>query len=261
MRDGRALGTAIGVGAVVGVGIFLLSRRASASVSRSPRERPARPLPTRGTGRFPPLVERWRSEIEKRAGDLPVDPLLEWLRIESGGDMCSKGLPNEVGIWQLWFPDDAKYGATLEGLRALCEESKRRNPADLSWMTEKDLNMQVGSGIRKILAARNTVRRVFSQTGTMWPETSFDFGSAIKQIHATPAVITELVPKITRRDGSPPASWSDLRRKVMSFPVAQMGPGLRSLARAPSKHGLANRLEDTLRNAEFIGRAWASAFA
>jgi len=244
----------IGVGAVAGLVAYLTrSSRASASTYGSPRERPGE------IGTFPPLVERWRAEVGKRAQGLPVDAILEWIRIESGGDMCSVGNPNEVGIFQLFFPADAKYGATLDGLRALCQKSKTQNPRDISWLSEADLDMQVGAGIRKMLASRDRVRQVFAQHGVRWPETSFDFGSAVKQIHATPAVITELIPKITRRDGAPPVSWSDLRQKVMSFPVAQMGTGLTRLWNAPSKHGLANRLEDTLRNAEFVGRVWGFA--
>src|SRR6185369_10550887 len=139
-----------------------------------------------------------------------------------------------------------------------CERSKRQNPADISWLSDADLDMQVGAGIRKVLASRETVRRVLPQYGVRWPETSFDFGSAVKQIHATPAVITELLYKITRRDGAPPSRWSDLRQKVMSFPVTQMGDGLRKLWNLPSRHGLANLLEDTMRNAESVGRVWGS---
>lgn len=251
----RAVGVVLGVGAFAGV-VFLLTRRASAGTGTgSPRDRSPPPPP--GTRKFAPLVERWRREVEKRAQDLPVDAILEWIRIESGGDMCSTGLPTEVGIFQLYFGDDAKYGATLEGLREICERSKGRDPRDISWMSEADLDMQVGAGMRKVLAARDRVRKVFAQSGVRWPETSFDFGSAVKQIHATPAVITELVPKITRRDGTPPSSWSDLRRKVMEFPIDQMGAGLQRLAKAPSKRGLKNRLEDTLQNAEHVGRVWA----
>lgn len=254
MSNGRAVGAVIGVGAIAGLVAFLTrSSRASASTYGSPREHP------RAIGTFPPLVERWRAEVGKRAQGLPVDAILEWIRIESGGDMCSEGLPTEVGIFQLMFPGDAKYGATLDGLRALCGKSKTKDPRDISWLTEADLDMQVGAGIRKVLAARERVRQVFGQNGVRWPETSFDFGSAVKQIHATPAVITELVPKITRRDGAPPTSWSDLRRKVMSFPVAQMGDGLKRLWNAPSKRGLANRLEDTMQNAAAVGRVWGSA--
>ena len=253
MRDGRAIGAAIGVGVIAGLGLLFWSRRSSAATG-SPREVPY------GPARFAPLVERWRAEVAKRSKDLPVDAVLEWIRIESGGDMCSIGNPNEVGIFQLFFPGDAKYGATLEGLRALCVKSKIQNPRDISWLTEADLDMQVGAGIRKVLASRDRVRQVFRQSGVRWPEGSFDFGSAVKQIHATPAVITELVPKITRRDGAPPSSWRDLRQKVMSFPADQMGQGLRRLWNAPSKHGLANRLEDTMRNAEFVGRVWGSSF-
>jgi hypothetical protein len=256
--DGRAVGVVLGVGAFAGV-VFLLvrSRQASAATLDSPRDRPSVPPWVPGGSKFPPLVERWRREVERRSQDLPVDAILEWIRLESGGDMCSTGLPTEVGIFQLYFGDDAKYGATLEGLRSLCARSKSHDPADISWLSAADLDMQVGAGIRKILAARDTVRRVFAQNGVRWPETSFDFGSAVKQIHATPAVITELVPKITRRDGAPPASWSDLRRKVTAFPVDQMGSGLQRLAKAPSKRGLQNRLEDTLENAEHVGRVWA----
>ena len=264
MGNGRAVGAVIGVGAIAGLVVFLTrSSRASAATYGSPRERwplpPSPELPRGPVGKFPPLVERWRDEVAKRAKGLPVDPILEWIRIESGGDMCAIGAPTEVGIFQLFFPGDARYGATLDGLRALCQKSKTQNPRDISWLSEADLDMQVGAGIRKMLAARDTVRRVFAQNGVRWPETSFDFGSAVKQIHATPAVVVELIPKITRRDGAPPSSWNDLRQKVMSFPVAQMGAGLTRLWNAPSKRGLKNRLEDTMRNAEEVGRVWGSA--
>ncbi len=255
-RGGHGVEAALGAGAVVGI-VVLLSRlsRARASTTGSPRERSAGPM---GPLHFPALVERWRGEVTKRAGELfgQIDAILEWIRLESGGDMCSIGNPNEAGIFQLSFPDDAKYGATLQGLHAICKKSQSRNPADISWLSESELDMEVGAGIRKILAARNAVRRVFAANSVNWPETSFDFGSSVKQIHAAPAVISELVPKITRQSG-PPRNWDDLRRHVMLFPVAQMGTGLRTLSNAPSHHGLQNRLEDTMQNAEFVGRAWS----
>jgi hypothetical protein len=137
MRNGRAVGAAIGVGAIAGLFVFLTrSSRASAAIYGSPRERTQGPL-----GKFPSLVERWRYEVAKRAQDLPVDAILEWIRIESGGDMCSPGLSNEVGIFQLMFPGDAKYGATLDGLRVLCQKSKTQNPRDISWLSEAELDM------------------------------------------------------------------------------------------------------------------------
>jgi hypothetical protein len=265
VSDGRIVGAVLGAGAVFGV-TLLLTRRASAATRGSPRGSvppreiaPPHPSPFRAPiyGPLTPLVARWRPEVEKRAGDLPVDAILEWIRIESGGDMCATGAPNEVGIFQLLFPDDAHYGATLEGLRAICQKSKVRHPDDISWLSQGELDMEVGAGIRKIRTARDVVRRVFAANGIVWPETSFDFGSAVKQIHAAPAVILELVPKIVHRDGRPLANWDDLRGRVMAFPVSQMGPGLRALANSPSRHGLKNRLEDTLRNAEFVGVAWA----
>lgn len=258
MSNDRVVG-ALGVGTIVGVVFLLTLSRKAAAAALLPLSRPVSPQPGAPTRmkKFNLLVERWRGEVEKRAKGIPVDAILEWIRVESGGDMCAIGGPTEAGIFQLHFPGDAQYGATLEGLRALCARSKRQNPADISWLSEADLDMQVGAGLRKVRASRETARRALAENGVRWPETSFDFGSAVKQIHATPAVITELLPKITRRDGSSPTSWNSLRRKVMSFPVHQMGDGLRKLWRLPSKHGLANRLEDTLRNAEFVGRVWA----
>jgi len=254
-RDGQGIRMVLGVGAVVGIAALLTrSREASASTRSSPRDRAYAEGPTM---RFPALVERWRREVVKRANGLPSTPILEWIRLESGGDMCSIGNPNEAGIFQLSFPADAKYGATLQGLRSICKKSQSQNPADISWLSEGELDMEVGAGIRKILAARDEVRRIFAATSVNWPETSFDFGSAVKQIHAAPAVISELVPKISRQSG-PPGNWNDLRHRVMTFPAAQMGSGLRALWNAPSHHGLQNRLEDTLENAEFVGRAWGN---
>lgn len=246
----------IGLGVAAGVVALLVQSRRAPTTSRSPREFPRPPA----LGRFPPLVERWRGEVTRRSGDLPVSGILGWILIESHGDMCSVGTPYEVGIFQLMFPEDAKYGASLEGLRALCKKSDQHDPSDISWLSESELDMQVGAGIRKILGARSEVRRALVQNKLSWPETSFDFGSAVKQIHAAPAVITELLPKLARQ-GGPPASWNELHRRAMTFPVEQMGTGLRSLANAPSRHGFKNRLEDTLYNAESVGRAWAASYA
>lgn len=253
------IGVVLGVGAVVGA-VALLAHFSRTSVAPRSSERGSIPIPSGFLSRFPRLVERWRNAVSRRSKDLPVPALLEWIRIESGGDMCSTGTPYEVGIFQLMFPADAKYGATLEGLQAICKKSQHQDPSDISWLSEGELDMEVGAGINKILAARDEVRRALAQSSVTWPERSFDFGSAVKQIHAAPAVISELIPKITRQ-GGPPASWRELRRRVMEFPTEQMGQGLRALAHAPSKHGLRNRLEDTLENAEIVGRAWASAYA
>jgi hypothetical protein len=268
VRNGRAVGAAlIGVGAAAGVGILLLTRKASAASLGSPRERSFEPSPSVPVPEVPrapraaflPLVERWRGEVARRSAGtgLPVDALLAWIQIESRGDTCSGSGTRELGIWQLYFPDDAKYGATPEVLAAICAKSQRPGFSILQ-LSEAELDAEVGAGIRKVVAARDAVRRVFAQNGVTWPETSFDFGSAVKQIHAAPAVITELVPKITRRLGSSPASWVDLRVSVSAFPIDQMGTGLVALRKTPSRHGLANRLEDTMQNAEFVGRAWGA---
>lgn len=263
VEDRIGLGAMIGLGVAAGaVALVVRFSRTAPTVPQSPRESlPPLEVPRGTQRRFPALVERWRGEVSKRARGLPVPAILEWIRVESGGDMCSTGTPNEVGIFQLMFPEDAKYGATLEGLRSICRKSQQRqDPFDISWLSEGELDMQVGAGIRKILAARDEVRLALAQNRITWPETSLDFGSAVKQIHAAPAVITELLPKLSRQGGAP-VRWNELRQRALVFPIDQMGKGLQSLARAPSRHGLRNRLEDTLNNAEGVGRVWAAAYA
>lgn len=256
-NDRLGWGALLGIGLAAGVAVLIRSTQTASAATRPLSNRMPTPEFPHGRSRFPALVERWRNEVAKRAKDLPVPAILEWIRIESGGDMCAVGLPNEAGIFQLMFPDDARYGATLEGLRALCRQSKQRNPSDISWMSESDLDMQVGAGIRKVQAARDDVRRIFAQHHITWPENSFDFGSAVKQIHAAPAVISELLPKLVRQGGAP-TSWKEMRQRALMFPADQLGTGLRRLAGAPSKHGLKNRLEDTMYNAEIVGRMWAA---
>ena len=213
---------------------------------------PSRVVPAR----FDSLVERWRAEVAKRAGDLPVDALLQWIASESGGDIAAKGLPNEAGIWQLMFPDDAKYGTTLAELQAIAAKSNRPG-FTLAQLAPAEIEAEVGAGIRKAAAAREAVRSVFASSGVRWPETSMDFGAAVKQIHALPAVIAELVPKIAHASG-PPVDWAHLRAAVMAFPPSQMSDSLRRFAFAPStaKPPRANRIEDTMANAEEVGRAW-----
>jgi len=257
-RGDRSFGAVLGVGAIAGLGILLLSRGASASSLGSPRERPAPVGPGQvgPGGPFPPLVERWRGAVAARAGDLPVDALLQWILIESGGDTCSPGMSSEAGIFQLNFPDDAKFGASLEQLRAICAKSKvAGRSTDIGWLSPEEVEAEVGSGVRKARAARDEVRHVLAQTGVAWPESSFDFGSSVKQVHSLPGVISELLPKIARLHGAP-VSWSSFRQQAVAFPVAQMGAGLQRFARSPSRYGLQNRLEDTMRNAEFVGRVW-----
>jgi len=206
--------------------------------------------------RFDPLVERWRPYVAAFAVPigLPVDALLEWIRIESGGDMAATGLPTEAGIWQLMFPGDAKYGATLDVLKAIAVKSNAPGFGGIPSLSPAELDTEVGAGVRKVAAAREVVHGILHAAGVNWPDTSFDFGAAVKQVHALPAVLGELLPQVAKLG---PMTWADFRKRVVAFPASRMSPGLAKFALAPSKHGLANRIEDTMANAEEVGRAWA----
>lgn len=256
--SGVVTGVVIGVGVLIGGFLLLRPKTAHASTLHEQLRRAHQGSFT-PHGAFPPLVERWRGEVAKRAGDLPVDGILKWIEIESGGDMSAKGIPVEAGIFQLYFPDDKRFGATLEGLKAIAAKSDLHK-GDISWLSPAEMDMEVGSGIRKVQAARDFVRGLLIANNVHWPENSFDFGSAVKQVHALPAVLGDLLPKVAAKNG-PPASWAAFRQAVMAMPSSQMSPALQRFAGSPSNHGLANRIEDTMANAEDVGRAWGPALA
>lgn len=122
---GSGVGALIFLGLAAGVTVFSASREARAERAppspnrgRGGRFTPPTPTPdlstvpnrhwwsppasptsaiTRFTAvlHFDPLVERWRPEVTRRAGDLPVDGILQWIQIESGGNMCATGSPRE----------------------------------------------------------------------------------------------------------------------------------------------------------------------
>jgi hypothetical protein len=210
---------------------------------------------------FPPLVERWRGFVTAYAAPLglPVDPILRWLEIESGGDTCAVGAWYELGVFQLNLNpaesgNNSRFGATIDGLKAICAKSNRPG-FTIAQLTPAEVDMEIGAGVRMVAEARDRIRATFADAGVRWPENTFDFGSAVKQIHALPAVVFELLPQIARASG-PPLDWAHFRASVIAFPRAQMGAGLQPYAMAPSKHGLSSRLEDTLSNAEAVGHAW-----
>jgi hypothetical protein len=202
---------------------------------------------------FPPQVEQWRAPVDRFASGTLVDGqtdfVLQWINEESNGSLCSTGIPGvEAGIFQLdtRAGADAQY-ASFADLMGPCQRGARL-ATDL---TDDEMQVQVGSGIAKISDAVAFAQSILDSAGVSW--SGSDFGSAVKQVHASPCVL-HLLPTIVAQQGSP-ASWDDFTEAVMALPLSQMG-GCAGLASSASKHGLRNRLEDTMRNAALAGAFW-----
>ncbi len=197
---------------------------------------------------FKASAEQWRPLFQKYGSDLPQDFLVAWLHNESGGNPCSLGIPNvEAGIFQTYHPADDKYGATFSQLRAGCSGSTLVNPS----LVDRDL--QVRSGLNYVRGKIAAAQTHMFAAGVNWPMSSPDFWIAVKQEHALPCVMGDLLPRVTSRFGPPP-DWDTFKRQALSLSPTEMGSGCAGFARSPSLHGLQNRIADTMRNAEETGK-------
>jgi hypothetical protein len=96
------------------------------------------------TRTFPAPVEVWRSliELEAAGSGVPIEFLLSWVQHESYGNPCSLGIPGvEAGIAQTYHPDDDRFGATFDQLRAACVPDTQTLARPLT-ADEKDLQVK-----------------------------------------------------------------------------------------------------------------------
>lgn len=199
---------------------------------------------------FPPQVEQWRSLFARHGSDLPTDLLLAWAWKESDGNPCATGIPGvEAGLFQTYHPTDDRYGATFAQLRAACVGQSQTRA-----LSSDETLFHVKSGLAFVRDKKNAARAHFAAAGIRFSESGTDFWTGVKQEHALPCVMGGLLPRITARLGRPPDSWAEIHQVAMDMSPAEMDPGCAGFASAPSMKGLRNRLEDTLVNAEEIGR-------
>jgi len=162
------------------------------------------------TRQFPAPVEAWRALIEQEAdgSDIPVDFLLAWVQHESFGNPCSVGIPDhEAGIAQTYHPDDDRFGATFDELRAACVPGTQKLARPL---TAAEKQLQVTSLVNYVKNARTAVRGQVARAGVTWSESSSDFWNLVKLRHALPALGGYLAP--CRDDlGHAPESWLEFR--------------------------------------------------
>lgn len=193
-------------------------------------------------------AEQWRPVFAQLAPDLPQDFLVAWLHNESGGNPCSTGIPNvEAGIFQTFHPADDRFGASFSDLRAGCQGQAIVDAGAV----KRDL--QARAGINFIRNKIGVATAHLAAAGVSWPQSSPDFWMAVKQEHALPCVMGDLLPRVTRKFGPPP-DWNTFKRQALSMDPSEMGTGCANFARAPSLHGLQNRIADTMRNAEETGK-------
>jgi hypothetical protein len=197
---------------------------------------------------FRASAERWRAAFRTLGPDLPIDFLIAWLDKESGGNPCSTGIPGvEAGIFQTFHPADDRFGATFAQLRQGCSGQTVVDPSQV------DFDLQARHGINFVRSKAATAQAHLSAAGVSWSRSSSDFWKGVKMEHALPCVMGDLLPRVARKFG-PPRDWDTFKRQALSLDPSEMGTGCANFARSPSVRGLRNRLEDTMFNAEEVGK-------
>lgn len=169
---------------------------------------------TADAAEFPAPVEAWRSLIEEKAEGtgLPIDFLLMWVQRESYGNPCALGIPGvEAGIAQTYHPDDDRFGATFDELRAACVPGKHEQARSLT-ADEKDL--QVTSLVGLVKNARDAARAQMKRAGVKWSESSSDFWKLVKLRHALPALGSDYLRPCADALGHPPAAFAEFREWI-----------------------------------------------
>lgn len=153
---------------------------------------------------------------------------------ESGGNPCAIGAPGalgpdgnpkELGIFQLYNPDDLKMlGTTGTEMRAFCVPGKiqvKDRRGNLVWthrqdvarlLTDDEMKRQADLMIRKILSARSEALVYASKATVTWREA--ELWRLVKLVHGLPGLVKGLA-TATQTLGHPPSSWDEYRSKVL----------------------------------------------
>lgn len=197
---------------------------------------------------FKQSAEQWRPYFESLAPDIPQDFLIAWLDKESGGNPCSTGIPGvEAGIFQTYHPADDRFGATFAQLRQGCSGQQIVDPSAV------DYELQASAGINFVRGKIAAAAAHIVGAGVNWPMDSSDFWKAVKQEHALPCVMGELLPRVVRQYGPPP-DFGTFRDQAMTIPPSSVSAACAAFMNSPSVRGLRNRVDDTMENAEEVGR-------
>jgi hypothetical protein len=243
-----SFGVVLGIGAVAGLGIFLLLRRGSTKSQGSAREST---FTDPGTIKVPASVEEWIPIVEKVSPGFGVDlntgrPVIPtnfvraWLTVESGGNPCSIGSPwenfaqgpIESGPFQLMYPHDINQaGTTVAAMRANCampipsfpglsrnssnaEKAQARAAAEAQArpLTEAERLKHVIAGLTYIASTMKLV----DATGIGWSKTDPGYWALVKAHHGASSWPAAGVQLAKQGLGHIPKDWDELVRGVQA---------------------------------------------
>lgn len=166
---------------------------------------------------FPFNVEKWRKWVVLAEGQqfgdpAPIERVLRWCQIESGGNACAVGRVDnghvyEAGLGQTYFssPDAVVFGATVDDVRADCGVGTSM-PTNL---TDERRIFHARMLLLTVKDHRRRARERLSRNGGDLAEGSDEFWRWVKLVHAAPAMF-DFLPACKRALGKFP-TWSEFK--------------------------------------------------
>lgn len=187
----------------------------------------------------PPPLSVWSALLAepclRASPPIPLPFALKWVAMESAGNPCAvgnpaahgpDGMPKEIGIAQLWNPDDlARLGTTGVELRAYCvpgdqHESTYKgkrirgfSQAIARPLSPAEMKRQADLAVGLIARSATTATRDLASVGagSEWSPSGRDFWALVKLQHAFPVLSRAGMPAVTKKLGRPPRSWREFR--------------------------------------------------
>src|ERR1700677_4708401 len=157
---------------------------------------PYGPAPNYGS----PAVEAWRSAITSAAGgSLPVEFLMAWVAIESGGNVCDWETSTgsvEAGIFQLMSPDNITNGQTTLAAQQPsppCPASSYTTSVPFSALSSEQASAMVQGGINYVNYCVTYATGALATNGFSWDQTTVDFWSGVKAVHVSPVMLKTML--------------------------------------------------------------------
>ena len=210
--------------------IIALSRNANARSAKNPMNVD---LTTKSVTQWEPFVR-----VAAKLAGVPAEFVMAYIGVESGGNPCSIGVPGakgpdgqpqELGLFQLYNPDDLKaLKATGKELREYCaSDGSSRQTRQL---TAKEIGRHVGLGIANIQKHKARAVAAMQKYGYKWDENSKDFWRMVKLVHALPVLVdlgkNPATKQVADKLGYAPSTWDQFRETYASFnPRARFKPG------------------------------------
>lgn len=172
---------------------------------------------------------------------IPLEFAVAALTEESTGNPCAigdptqygdDGNPRELGIYQLYNPDDLKLvKLTGSELRAYCSPQKVpyklkdgttvMGPSQevIRPLTADEMAAQARGAVEKIASSRAYAAHYAALAGVKWPSDGVDFWRLVKLVHGLPGLVNNGIAHVTTYLGRPPASWAEYRHLIESGAV------------------------------------------